>query len=52
MLWLVYCVWDMVKSLEKDENGQYPNAKITDVAVLEIQVSMMALKFVSVIFMS
>ena len=29
------CAWDMVKSLEKDENGQYPNAKITDVAVLE-----------------
>ena len=29
------CAWDMVKSLEKDEQGQYPNAKITDVVVLE-----------------
>lgn len=29
------CAWDMVKSLEKDENGQYPSAKITDVIVLE-----------------
>lgn len=29
------CAWDMVKSLEKDEAGQYPNARITDVLVLE-----------------
>ena len=28
----------MVKSLEKDEQGQYPNAKITDVVVLEIRI--------------
>lgn len=28
-------IWDMVKYLEKDENGQYPNTKITDVKVLE-----------------
>ena len=34
--WLdCYVAWDMVKSLEKDEQGQYPNAKITDVVVLE-----------------
>ncbi len=26
-------VWDMVKSLEKDEDGQYPTTKITDVRV-------------------
>ena len=29
------CVWDMVKSVEKDEKGQYPNASITDIRVLE-----------------
>ena len=29
------CAWDMVKSLEKDEHGQYPNAKISDIVVLE-----------------
>jgi cyclic pyranopterin phosphate synthase len=28
-------VWDMVKYLEKDDKGQYPNAVITDVRVLE-----------------
>ncbi len=26
-------VWDMVKGLEKDETGQYPTAKITDIRV-------------------
>ena len=29
------CVLDMIKSLEKDENGQYPNASISDIRVLE-----------------
>lgn len=29
------CVWDMVKSLEKDEDGQYPEARIEEVQVLE-----------------
>lgn len=29
------CVWDMVKSLEKDESGTYPSAKITDVHVTD-----------------
>lgn len=28
-------IWDMTKYLEKDENGQYPDAKITDVVVTE-----------------
>ncbi|AIY90560.1 Molybdenum cofactor biosynthesis protein MoaC [Geoglobus acetivorans] len=28
-------VWDMVKSLEKDEKGQYPFTRITDVRVVE-----------------
>lgn len=28
-------VWDMVKYLEKDKNGQYPVAKIYDIRVLE-----------------
>ncbi|MBE8538587.1 cyclic pyranopterin monophosphate synthase MoaC [Geoglobus acetivorans] len=28
-------VWDMVKSIEKDENGQYPFTRITDVRVVE-----------------
>ncbi|MFA9517219.1 cyclic pyranopterin monophosphate synthase MoaC [Halopenitus sp. H-Gu1] len=28
-------VWDMVKAAEKDENGQYPATRITDVEVLE-----------------
>ncbi len=27
-------VWDMVKYLEKDEGGQYPGTRITDVRVL------------------
>jgi len=29
------CAWDMVKSLEKNEDGQYPSAKMTDIVVLE-----------------
>jgi cyclic pyranopterin phosphate synthase len=29
------CAWDMVKSLEKDDSGQYPNAVIEQVRVLE-----------------
>lgn len=29
------CALDMVKSLEKDENGQYPNTVISEVRVLE-----------------
>ncbi len=28
-------IWDMVKYLEKDEDGQYPEARITDVRVTE-----------------
>lgn len=28
-------IWDMTKYLEKDENGQYPNTKITDIVVEE-----------------
>jgi len=28
-------VWDMVKYLEKDEGGQYPGTRITDVRVLK-----------------
>jgi cyclic pyranopterin phosphate synthase len=28
-------IWDMVKYLEKDEEGQYPEARITDVKVTE-----------------
>ena len=27
-------VWDMVKYLEKDDNGQYPKTRITDIRVL------------------
>jgi cyclic pyranopterin monophosphate synthase len=27
-------IWDMVKSVEKDENGQYPSTKISDIVVL------------------
>lgn len=30
--------WDMVKPLEKDEDGQYPTARITDVRVVEKKV--------------
>ncbi len=29
------CAWDMVKSLEKDDEGQYPSAKMTDIVVIE-----------------
>ena len=29
------CALDMVKSIEKDENGQYPSTKITDIEVVE-----------------
>ena len=29
------CVFDMVKSLEKDGQGQYPTARITDLEVVE-----------------
>ena len=28
-------VWDMVKYLEKDEGGQYPGTRITDILVLK-----------------
>lgn len=28
-------VWDMVKAVEKDDDGQYPTTRITDVRVLE-----------------
>ena len=28
-------IWDMVKSVEKDENGQYPSTKISDIIVLK-----------------
>ena len=28
-------IWDMVKYLEKDEKGQYPETKITNVEVVE-----------------
>ena len=29
------CALDMVKSIEKDENGQYPRTRITDIVVVE-----------------
>ena len=28
-------IWDMVKSVEKDENGQYPETKISEIVVSE-----------------
>lgn len=28
-------IWDMVKSVEKDENGQYPSTKISEIVVTE-----------------
>lgn len=28
-------IWDMVKSFEKDDSGQYPSTEITDIKVLE-----------------
>ena len=30
-------IWDMTKYLEKDEQGQYPHTKITDIEVIEKQ---------------
>ncbi|MDP6906495.1 MAG: cyclic pyranopterin monophosphate synthase MoaC [Candidatus Thalassarchaeaceae archaeon] len=29
------CVWDMVKSIEKDNDGQYPSTRIRGITVLE-----------------
>ena len=29
------CALDMVKSLEKDDSGQYPSTSISDIVVLE-----------------
>ncbi len=29
------CAWDMVKSLEKDESGQYPSTQIREIQVLQ-----------------
>lgn len=29
------CLWDMAKPLEKDETGQYPHTRITDLEVVE-----------------
>ena len=29
------CVLDMIKSYEKDDDGQYPDASITDLKILE-----------------
>ncbi|HNR26916.1 MAG TPA: cyclic pyranopterin monophosphate synthase MoaC, partial [Methanobacteriaceae archaeon] len=26
-------IWDMVKSVEKDEDGQYPSTRISDIQV-------------------
>ena len=28
-------IWDMVKSVEKDEKGQYPNTQISDIKVIK-----------------
>lgn len=28
-------IWDMVKSVEKDERGQYPSTKISDIVVIK-----------------
>jgi len=28
-------LWDVVKYLEKDERGQYPSTKITDIRVIK-----------------
>lgn len=28
-------VWDMVKAVEKDEDGQYPDTRISDIKVIE-----------------
>ncbi|NIQ05012.1 MAG: cyclic pyranopterin monophosphate synthase MoaC [Candidatus Korarchaeota archaeon] len=32
-------IWDMVKYLEKDEEGQYPHTKITKIKVLKKEIS-------------
>lgn len=29
------CIWDMVKYLEKDADGQYPSTRISDIRVIE-----------------
>ena len=29
------CAWDMLKPIEKDEFGQYPEVRIEDIRVLE-----------------
>ncbi len=31
----LFTIWDMVKYLEKDRDGQYPTTKITDIRVLK-----------------
>jgi cyclic pyranopterin phosphate synthase len=31
----LFAIWDMVKSLEKDDAGQYPTTSITDVKVIK-----------------
>ena len=28
-------IWDMVKAVEKDENGQYPDTRISDICVIK-----------------
>ncbi|MDR0900704.1 MAG: cyclic pyranopterin monophosphate synthase MoaC [Methanobrevibacter sp.] len=28
-------IWDMVKAVEKDDNGQYPHTKITEISVIK-----------------
>ena len=28
-------IWDMVKSVEKDDNGQYPSTRISDIEVVK-----------------
>jgi cyclic pyranopterin phosphate synthase len=28
------CAWDMLKPVEKDSEGQYPNARVQDVRVV------------------
>ena len=34
------CIWDMVKYLEKDEMGQYPTTKITNIKVVSKEVGL------------
>jgi len=31
----LFTIWDMVKYLEKDEEGQYPHTRIVEIKVLE-----------------